>query len=148
MLNEFQRRRVSITLRSLEEDLDQLQTSIKSYGYAGILYEIKNDISLGAKDMLIANISMIKEKIRLLAGRFALEKKTDNLSRCLNGELSLLVVSVEEIMSQRLRGSGEVAEGLKEALDSELVSVRNILGNMLEILARDTAGNEKGKEGF
>lgn len=142
MLNEQQRRGVSITLRALEEDLDNLKLSIKHDYYTGILYEIRNDIPLDAQDMLIADISMIKAKIRLLAERFTLEKETRNLSRRLNGELSLLGVSVEEIISQRLRGSGEVAEGLKEALDPELVSLTDILWNMLKIIAKNEVGKK------
>ena len=129
-------------MRALEEDLDNLKLSIKHDYYTGILYEIRNDIPLDAQDMLIADISMIKAKIRLLAERFTLEKETRNLSRRLNGELSLLGVSVEEIISQRLRGSGEVAEGLKEALDPELVSLTDILWNMLKIIAKNEVGKK------
>lgn len=133
-------------MRSLEQDLNNLELATKRDDYTGILCEIKNDVSPDARDMLIADISLIRAEIGLLAERFTLEKETTNVSRRLKGELSLLVVSIEEIMSQRLRGSGEVAEGLKESLDPELVSLRDILRHMLEILAKDAVGEEEGKE--
>jgi len=146
MLNDPQRRRLSITFRLLEEELDNLELSLKTDDYTGILYEIKNDVPLRTRDLLIDKIAAIKERIGVIAERFALEKGNKELSRSAIGELSLLGVSVEEVMSKRLRGYGEIAEGLGKALDPELDKVRDILWDMLKVLTNDETKDKTGKE--
>lgn len=127
MLNEYQRRRVSITLSSLEEDLHDIEERLKSGDYTGILYEMKNDMSLQIRDFLIDNIAIIREKISNLAERFSLRGEIRMLSREIYGEMSVLWVSLEETKARRLRGYGEVAKGLADLLDPALDEIIALL---------------------
>jgi hypothetical protein len=146
MLNSFQRRRVSITLRGLEEDLFDIEARISAEGRAGVLYVLENDIPPAARKALLERIALVRRGVRTAAGQFALEGETTGLRRRLIGELSLLGVSLEEIRTKRLRGYGEIAEGLQEALDPQLDALRDILYEMLGLLTAGETRDETGRE--
>ena len=121
MLNEHQKKKVSITMESLEEELLNIEQHLKGDDYVGALYELKNDVPLPIRKMLMTEITSIKEKIGNLADRFSLDSTgPKRLSQEIIGVLSILWVSLDEIKAKRLRAYGEVDGGLEEALDPEL----------------------------
>ena len=134
MLNEYQRRRVSITIRSLEKDLHVIEESLKSEGYSGIPIKIKNDIPSSVRNALILKVGLLKEKIGNIAENFALEMRTESISERIFSMLSFDWVSLEEIKAKRLRGYGEVSEGLHKSLDRKLDSLMGVVDEMLGLL--------------
>ena len=120
MLNEFQKRRLSITITGIEEDLYDIEECLKSQDYHGVLYEIRNDIPMTTRDAMIANIMLIRKGISSLAEQFGLRGETRMLSRKISSKLSILWVSLEETKARRLTGYGEVTAGLHDLLDPAL----------------------------
>jgi hypothetical protein len=135
MLNEYQRQRVSITIRSLEENLHAIEEFLKSENYSGVLLEIKNDIPPSVKDALIPMIAILKEKLGIIAEKFDLEKRTESISQQIFAMLSFDLVSIEEIKAKRLRGYGEAADELYRTLDPEVDLLKDLLQEMLDILS-------------
>jgi hypothetical protein len=146
MLNPYQRRRVSTTIRLLEENLFDIEARVSSEGRSGVLYTLNNNIPPAVKKALLDKIGIIRHGVRKIAGQFELEEETTWLRQRLVGELSLMGVSLEEIMARRLRGYGEIAEGLQEMLDPQLNALRAVLYEMLRLLAAGEKDSEARKE--
>lgn len=134
MLNVSQKRRVSVTLSSLEEDLHDMERLLKSEDYIGIVYEMDNDIPSPAKNALIRKIAQVKNRIRSLAERFDLERERRSLRRQLSARLTYVWTTIEEIKTRHLRGYGAVAEGLKDTLDPELDAIIGLIQEMERLL--------------
>lgn len=135
MLNELQRRRVSLTLLGLEEDLHDIEEHLKRGDYRGILYGITNDIPSPTRDAMISKMTLIKEKISELSERFSLRGETEMLSREIFGKMSVIWVSLEETKAGRLRGYGGVAEELHDLLDPALDEIIVLLEEIRQALS-------------
>ena len=137
MLNEFQRRGLTATFRTLEEMMYEIEAAINSDVYRGILLEIDNDISRQAKEGIIERIRLVREKVSYLSKHFDLEKKRKKSSSQIQADLSYCWEILEGSKAQRLRGYGKVAEGLEEILDPQINSIINLITEM-ENLVKET----------
>jgi hypothetical protein len=134
MLNDAQRRRISVTLSSLEEDVHDMERLLKSEDYIGIVYEMVNDVSATARDVLIDKMALIKEKVRSLEERFSLDREQRTVSRQIFARLTYDWTTLEEIKASHLTGYGAVAEGLKDSFDPELDEIIGLIREMEALL--------------
>jgi hypothetical protein len=135
MLNEPQRRGLSATFRTLEEMMYETETMINSDGYRGTLLEIKNDISPPAREKILKRIRLVREKVSRLSKQFALDMKQMKSSRKILADLSYCWEILEGSKARRLRGYGEVAEGLEERLDPQIDAIIDLItetGNVIK----------------
>lgn len=130
MLNEHQRRGLSITLRIVEETLVNIERLMTCKTYKGSLYEEINNIPAGIKDAVSKRISRIREILEKTAITFILEKEQMQLSRLASGKLPYCWEILENAKSKRLNRYGDVAEGLEDILDPIL---DGIIEEILEI---------------
>lgn len=133
-LNEPQRRGLSATFRTLEEMMYEIETVINSGGYRGSLLEIDNDISPQAKEEVLKRIRLIREKISRLSKQFSLEMKQMKSSRQIFADLSYCWEILEGSKAKKLRGYGEVAEGLKEILDPQINTIIDLITDMENLI--------------
>jgi hypothetical protein len=136
ILNEYQRRGLSATFRMLEEMMHEIETVINSGGYRGSLLEIDNDISPQAKEEVLKRIRLIREKISRLSKQFSLEMKQMKSSRQIFADLSYCWEILEGSRAKKLRGYGEVAEGLKEILDPQINTIIDLITDMENLIKR------------
>ena len=134
MLNDSQKRRVSVTLSSLEEDFHDMERLLLSLDYVGAVHEMENDIPAPARNALIDKIGGIKNRIRTLAERFDIERERRSLRRQLFARLTYNWTTLEEIKTRYLRGYGMAAEVLKETLDPELDAIIDLIREMERLL--------------
>ncbi|MDA8157234.1 MAG: hypothetical protein M0Z52_12420 [Actinomycetota bacterium] len=123
MLNDSQKRKVSITMSALEEDLIEIEGLLRSEDYIGMLYELGNDIPLPMRRELLYKIASIKRDIKNIAEQFGLYKQPKKLSSRISWGASVLWASIAEIKAGNLKGYGGIAEGLEEALDPALETI-------------------------
>jgi hypothetical protein len=135
-LNEYQRRGLSATFRTLEEMMHEIETIINGDGYKGSLLEIDNDISPQAREESLKRIGLIREKISHLSKQFSLEMKQMKSSRQMLSDLSYCWEILEGSKAKKLRGYGEVAEGLEEVLDPQINIIVELITEMENILKR------------
>ena len=135
-LNEYQRRGLSATFRTLEEMMQEIETVINSDGYKGSLLEIDNDSSPQAREEILKRIQLIREKIARLSKQFFLEMKQMKSSRQILSDLSYCWEILEGSKAKKLRGYGEVAEGLEEVLDPQINTIVDLITEMENILRR------------
>lgn len=119
-----------MTLRSLEEDLHEMERLLQSEDYVGIVHEMDNDIPASAKNALIEKIAGIKNRIHTLAERFGLEREQRSVSKQLFARLTYDWTTIEEIKTRHLKGYGAVAERLKDTLDPELDAIIGLIWEM------------------
>lgn len=136
MLNDSQKRRVSIVLNILEEDLHDMERLLHSEDYIGIVHEMDNDIPLPVKKALIEKIGWIKDRIHIVAERFNLKREQKSLSRQFYGRLTCDCTALEESKTQYLKGYGSVTEGLNDTLDPELDAVIGLIREMERLLLK------------
>lgn len=74
MLNKPQIRSLSITLRIVEEILAEIELILNRCDEINILYERRCDIPLELKCEVLRKVSPAKDRIRIIAERFGLEK--------------------------------------------------------------------------
>ena len=135
-LNEYQRRGLSATFRTLEEMMQEIETVINSDGYKGSLLEIDNDSSPQAREEILKRIQLIREKIGRLSKQFSLEMKQMKSSRQMLSDLSYCWEILEGSKAKKLKGYGEVAEGLEEVLDPQINIIVELITEMENILRR------------
>lgn len=134
MLNDYQKRGLSITLRIVEENVESIEQLLKSRGYSGVLYETRYDLTGEIRDKLSRRIPLVRAEIGRIADQFQLGKKIETASNTAYGKLPYCWEILENAKANRLRQYGETAEGLGDKLDPHLDRLIRILGEMERIL--------------
>ena len=127
MLNESQRRSLSITLRIVEESLAEIEIILNKCNDINILYERKCDIPEEVKDEVLRKVFFAKDRIRIIAEKFNLEKESIEASREAFGKLPYCWELLEDAKAKKLRRYGEVATGIGDILDPDLDIVINLV---------------------
>jgi hypothetical protein len=134
MLNENQRRAVSVTFRTVEQYLHTIEQMLATQDYSGILVDWRNNVSVSQKDLLAAKISEAMEKIRMLSDQFSLEKTRKHARQNISAELSYCWEILQGVKAKRLKGYGEVDSSLEHTLDPQIDILVAILGEMQSLL--------------
>jgi len=120
VLNKSQIRGLSITLRIVEESLAEIELILNKCDDVTILYERRCDIPEEVKEEVLRKVFSAKNRIRIIAERFGLEKKFIEASREAYGKLPYCWKIIEDAKAKKLRRYGDVATGMEEALDPDL----------------------------
>jgi hypothetical protein len=134
MLNDYQKRGLSITLRIVEENVEYIEQLLKSRGYSGVLYETRYDLTDEIRDELSKRIPLVRAELGRIADKFQLGKKNEAASNAAFGKLPYCWEILENAKAKRLRQYGDIAEGLGGKLDPHLDTLIRILGEMERIL--------------
>jgi hypothetical protein len=134
MLNEYQRRSLSITLRIIEERLADIELILNKCDDIHILYERKCDIPGEVKEEVLRKTFFAKDRIRIIAENFNLKKKSIEASREAFGKLPDCWQILEDEKAKKLKRYGDVAAGIKEALDPDLDIIINLIFDMERLL--------------
>ncbi len=134
MLNEYQRRGLSITLRIVEESLTDIEHILNSGNITGVLYEVRYNIPSAVKDEVLRKASLIRDRLKIMAERFDLEKEYTDASREALGKLPYCWEILEDAKAMRLKRYGEVAEGLGDVLDPQLNIIIDLILEMEHLL--------------
>ena len=135
-LNEPQRRGLSATFRILEEMMYEIEIMINSDGFEGNLIVIDNDISPQAMEKIVKKIQLVRDKVGRLSKQFTFEIKQTKTSSQILADLSYCWETLEGSKAKKLRGYGEVAEGLEEVLDPQINTIIDLITEMENILKR------------
>lgn len=130
MLNENQRRGLSISLRIVEENMQDIEQILNSGSYTGTLYDLRYNISSEIKEEILRRISLIRERIKIISDRFALEKEYKEVTKKIFGKFFSCWETVEGVKAKRLKGYGAVSDELYHVLDPQL----NIIADLIKEL--------------
>jgi len=134
MLNEYQKRGLSITLSIVEESLRDIEHILNSGDDMGILYEVRDNVPAAIKDKLLRKMALIKDRIKIVAAEFNLEKRYTEANRETFGKLVYCWKILEDAKAGKLRRYGAVKPGLEEALDPHLDMIIDYILKMEHLL--------------
>jgi hypothetical protein len=134
MLNDYQKRGLSISLRIVEESVAYIEQILKIEGYSGVLYETRYDIPRDIRDEISKRIPLAKAEIEKIADIFHLEKRIGWASNAAYGKLPYCWEILENARAKRLKRYGDVSMGLDQELDPHLDVIIEILREMEHIL--------------
>ena len=132
MLNLNQKRSLGITLGIMEDELRRLESLIRIGEQRNLFSKIVDDLKVEEKPLLQAKIERLMDNLLSLKDSFDLRhsQKELILSSIVKSMAVYLVVELEDALSERLKGYGPVAPGLKESLDPKLREMISILYEM------------------
>lgn len=134
MLNNFQKRALSITLRIVEENIESIQQILENGGYSGVLYETRYDITREIRDEISKRIPPARAEIEKIADMFHLEKQIGWASNSAYSKLPYWWEILENARAERLKRYGHISMGLGRELDPHLDAIIKILWEMERIL--------------
>ena len=132
MLNLNQKRSLGITLGIMEDELRHLESLIRIGEQRNLFSHIADDLKAEEKPLLRVKIERLMDNLLSLKASFDLRhsQKELILSSIVKSTALYLVVELEDVLSDRLKGYGPVEPGLKESLDPKLREMISILNEM------------------
>lgn len=127
MLNEYQKRGVSVTLRIVEERINDIEQILNSKAYTGILYDTNCNISPEKKEEILKRVSFIKDRILYLSQKSDLTKERRKATSEIFGKLSYCLEIIDNIRAKQLERYGNITNGLDSVLDPHLDIMINLL---------------------
>ena len=137
-LNENQHRNLSATLRVLEESINEIQAMAKRRHERHTLYDIKNSLSPDQKAVIERNSRAVKRILRRLHEKFDLDRDVVDAKSAINASLSSLWVMMSDSGTKRLRGYGELSEGLSDYLDPQIKEIVDLIDEMKGKISNST----------
>ena len=130
MLNPSQKRFLLVTLGEVEDKLKRLKGLLQDNREEGLFSLIKDDIGQEEKILLNEKIDYLIRYLVYLKKLFKLGESEFVLRYIVKATSVYLSVQLEEAMSRRLKGRGEVTPDLEETLDPKLNEMRLVLHQM------------------
>jgi hypothetical protein len=134
MLNLSQKRFLMVTLGEVEDKLRGLQGLLQDNREGGLFSSIKDDITKEEKNLLNEKIQYLIRYLVHLKRLFDLGEGEFVLRYIVKATSIYLSIQLEEAMSRRLKGYGEVSQELKETLDPKLNEMKSVLRQMESIV--------------
>ena len=132
MLTIDQKRSLGIRLGIMEEEVNLLRRLLRTGEEENLFSRITDDLTEEEKLLLEEKMDFLAEHLGCLKNFFDLRhsQKDLTLRGMAKAILVYLMVHLEEGMSSRLKGYGEVHPDLKESLDPKLKEMISILEEM------------------
>jgi len=134
MLNLSQKRFLMVTLGEAEGRLRRLKGLLQDNKQDGLFSRIKDDIGQEERKLLNEKIDYLIASLANLKGLFKLGETDFVLKYIVKATSAYLSIQLEEAMSNRLKGYGEIMNGLKETLDPKLNGMKSVLRQMESIV--------------
>src|SRR5574337_70578 len=134
MLNKDQRKGLSIVLCTVEENIQDIERMLNNGTYMGILYDVKCNIPLEVKEEILKTVSLIKDRIKIISKRFALEKEYREVAKKIFSKLSSCWEIIEGVKTKRLKKYGAVTHELDNVLDPQLNIIIDLISETERLL--------------
>jgi len=123
-----------VTLREVEDKLRRLKGLLQDNKEEELFSRIKDDIGQEEKNLLSEKIDYLIAYLANLKRLFDLGESEFVLKYIVKATSVYLSIQLEEAMSNRLKGYGEIMNGLKETLDPKLNEMKSVLRQMESIV--------------
>jgi hypothetical protein len=134
MLNLSQKRFLMVTFGEVEDQLRCLQEVLQNNKEERLFSRIKDNVSHEEKDLLNEKIDYLIVCLVNLKKLFDLGENEFLLRYMVKATSVYLSIQLEEAMSNRLKGYGDIMNGLKETLDPKLNEMKSVLRQMESIV--------------
>jgi hypothetical protein len=134
MLNLNQKKALRLKLGLLQDELRRLRRLLQKSEGQKILLQIVDDLSDKERSLLNERIDRLISHAIRLKNSFDLPKEGRVVRRIVKTTSAYLSVQMEEIISDKLKGYGEITLEVKETLDPILIEIISILRQMESIV--------------
>jgi len=134
MLNKDQKRGLTIALRVVEENMQNIEHILNSKIHKGILYDTNCNIAPEIKEEMLKRVAFVKDRIKIISNLFALEKEYREGLRKIFGILPSCWEIIENVKTKRLKRYGDVQNGLDNVLDPQLNRITDLILEMEQFL--------------
>jgi len=134
MLNPIQKNALRVTLELLEDELRQLRRLLQKSEGERLLLHIVDDLTEEEKSLLNEGIDRLISYVIHLKDSFDLTNRERVLRWVVKATSVYLSAQVEEVISDKLKGYGEITLKVKETLDPILNEMISILRQMESIV--------------
>ena len=138
MLNGNQERFLRATLGVVEGELVNLRRLLLMVEEERLFLHTVDDLTQQEKQRLVEKMDRLREYMLHLKNLFGLKPGERSVRRMVKAASVYLAVDLEESMSDRLRGRGEVAPETKETLDPILEKMVSLVRDMELCLESDS----------
>ena len=148
LLNRYQKNRLTIVLRALEDELDMVRDLASADSREKILSRSLNALPRASQQKVDGLIEAAKKIIAGLAQKFDLEKSSVDNVAAANAYLSTLWVLLCDTNAKGLAGYGKVDEKLSGELDPSMKDLIELITQMKNVLlSRSPDSDVKAKRG-
>lgn len=130
MLNKAQERRLSSSLRIVEDSLREIDRMIEASDYSAILKEVKHDVPEKTQAAIRNKLSLIRNKIEIITEGFNLSKTQIESSRYIRTKLSHCWQVLEDAKTIKLKRFGETSREVEDTLDPQINEIIDIVQEM------------------
>ena len=134
MLNLSQKRFLMVTLGEMEDKLRRLKGLLQDDREEGLFSRIKDDVGQEERNLLNEKIDYLIAYLANLKRLFDLGESEFVLRYIVKATSVYLSIQLEEAMSRRLKGYGEIVPELEEILDPKLNEMKLVLRQMESIV--------------
>lgn len=134
MLNPGQKNALRLTLELLEDELRQLRRLLQKGEGQRLLLHIVDDLTEEEKSLLNERIDRLISYVIHLKDSFDLTNRERVLRWIVKATSVYLSAQMEEVISDKLKGYGEITLEVKETLDPILNEMISILRQMESIV--------------
>lgn len=134
MLNLSQKRFLMVTLGEVEDELRRLKGLLQNNREERLFSIIKDDLGQEERNLLDEKTDYLIAYLADLKRLFDLGESEFVLKYIVTATSVYLSIQLEEAMSERLKGYGEIMDGLKETLDPKLNEMKLVLLQMESII--------------
>lgn len=137
MLNDAQRRNLTVTLRVLEQSLDDIAALLdQSVVHDGALYHVRNNLPPGSAEQFQTQAQVIREQIARLAEQFGFVADERTTCAISAAKLNYCWEVLQEADSRGLLAYGQVASGLDLTLDPAVKVLSEKVLGLLQLFER------------
>jgi hypothetical protein len=134
LLNRYQKNRLTIVLRMVEDELDLVRELASADSREKILSRSLSSLPRASQREVTDLVEAAKKIIEQLARRFDLEKSNVDSGAAANAYLSTLWVMLCDTHAKGLAGYGKVDEGLSDELDPSMKELIDLVTQMKNLL--------------
>jgi DNA-binding FrmR family transcriptional regulator len=134
MLNLNQKKALRLKLGLLQDELRRLRRLLQKSEGQKLLLQIVDDLTEEERSLLNERIDRLIGHVIRLKNSFDLTKEERVVRQIVKATSAYLSVQMEEIISDKLKGYGEITLEVKETLDPILIEIISILRQMESIV--------------
>lgn len=147
LINDAQRRSLSVSLQLLEEELFFIQLLADHGTHHGHLLSMEIDVNAEQRRRLHQEIKKVLLHIQHLKEAFELETKSEKLSKRVMSVESYYWSVLCDQKSGKLKRYGDISEGLPGILDPTLDQIMGVLRKMVDAITENSDGAGRPDKG-
>jgi hypothetical protein len=133
MMRESHLRRLSITMRALEDALLAVEAALSATPNL-LMTVYEDDLPQTARPAIREHIQLLREEIRVVKDRYGLRSETISNRRRLLAKLTFLSIDLTELTSRYLRAYGDVPRDEQGDLDDQITKMIALVDNMQKLV--------------